>query len=238
MTKPSAVSDPVSTPPDQTLTLKSHGLWSDPARWRILQVLLIGLFMVLLDTSIVTNGLATLQRDLHASSAQVQFVLTSYTVAYGVLLITGGRLGDLYGRRRMFLLGLAGFTVTSALCGLAWSPLSLIVFRVVQGMTAALLFPQVSSFIQVLFPPAERPRAFGFQGAVIGLGIIAGPLLGGLLIDADLFGSLWRPIFLVNVPVGVMALLWASRVLPESKSGAARGRTYQEWPCSHSVWAS
>lgn len=195
----------------------------DPSRWRALAVLLSALFMVLLDTSIVTNGLATLQRDLSANSAQVQFMLTGYTVAYGVLLITGGRLGDLYGRRRMFLLGLAGFTVTSALCGLAWSSASLIVFRVAQGVTAALLFPQVTSFIQVLFPPAERPRAFGIQGAVIGLGIIAGPLLGGLLIDANLFSSLWRPIFLVNVPVGLFTLIWASRVLTESKSAAARG---------------
>ncbi|MGY2894919.1 MFS transporter [Deinococcus sp. UYEF24] len=195
----------------------------NPERWHILPVLLIGLFMVLLDTSIVTNGLATLQHDLKASSAQVQFVLTSYTVAYGVLLITGGRLGDLYGRRRMFLLGLAGFTFTSALCGLAWSPLSLTLFRVLQGVTAALLFPQVTSFIQVLFPPAERPRAFGFQGAIIGLGVIAGPLLGGLLIDANLFGSLWRPIFLVNVPIGIVLLWWGLRTLPESKSGTASG---------------
>jgi EmrB/QacA subfamily drug resistance transporter len=204
-------------------TVRSPDFELDPARWRALSVLLLALFMVLLDTSIVTNGLATLQRDLGASSAQVQFVLTGYAVAYGVLLITGGRLGDIYGRRRLFLLGLTGFTLTSALCGLAWSPVSLIVFRILQGLTAALLFPQVASIIQVLFPAAERPRAFGLQGAVIGLGVIAGPLLGGLLIDADLFGSLWRPIFLVNVPIGIVALLWASRVLGESKSSQARG---------------
>lgn len=195
----------------------------EPGRWRALAVLLLAAFMVLLDTSIVTNGLATLQRDLRASSSQVQFVLTGYSVAYGVLLITGGRLGDLYGRRRMFLLGLSSFILASALCGLAWSPGSLIAFRVVQGLAAALLFPQVTSFIQVLFPPSERPRAFGLQGATIGLGVIAGPLLGGLLIDANLFGSQWRPIFLVNVPVGILALLWASKVLRESKAGAGRG---------------
>lgn len=195
----------------------------DPTRWRTLPVLLLALFMVLLDTSIVTNGLATLQRDLSASSSEAQFVLTSYTVAYGVLLITGGRLGDLYGRRRLFLLGLLGFTVSSVLCGLAWSPLALIAFRIVQGLTAALLFPQVTSFIQVLFPPAERPRAFGLQGAIIGLGIVAGPLLGGFLIDANLFGAQWRPIFLVNIPIGIVALFWAARVLPESKAATARG---------------
>ncbi|OLV15540.1 MFS transporter [Deinococcus marmoris] len=207
--------------PTVHLPPEAHPL--DPARWRALAVLLLALFMVLLDTSIVTNGLATLQRDLGASSAQVQFVLTGYAVGYGVLLITGGRLGDLYGRRRLFLLGLAAFTLTSALCGLAWSPLTLIAFRVLQGLAAALLFPQVASFIQVLFPGPERARAFGLQGTIIGLGIIAGPLLGGLLIDANLFGSLWRPIFLVNVPIGLLALLWAARVLPESKSEQARG---------------
>ena len=223
MTRPPDVSDLSPSRLNQTPASALGMNTLNPARWRILPVLLVGLFMVLLDTSIVTNGLATLQRDLHASSAQVQFVLTSYTVAYGVLLITGGRLGDLYGRRRMFLLGLAGFTLTSALCGLAWSPLSLTLFRVLQGVTAALLFPQVTSFIQVLFPPSERPRAFGLQGAIIGLGVIAGPLLGGLLIDANLFGSLWRPIFLVNVPIGIAALLWASQVLHESKAETASG---------------
>jgi len=232
MTRP-----PVTSSSHQPPLLTAVSSQVTPDRWRILPVLLLGLFMVLLDTSIVTNGLATLQRDLHASSAQVQFVLTSYTVAYGVFLITGGRLGDLFGRRRLFLLGLAGFTLTSALCGLAWSPLSLIVFRIIQGATAALLFPQVASFIQVLFPLAERPRAFGLQGAMIGLGIIAGPLLGGLLIDADLFGSLWRPIFLVNVPVGAVALLWAFRLLPNRNPRRRAGWTCRAWRCSRSPWA-
>ena len=195
----------------------------DPGRWRALAVLLAASFMVLLDTSIVTNGLATIQRDLGATSAQVQFVLTAYTIAYGLLLITGGRLGDLWGRRRVFLAGLVAFTLTSALCGLAQSPEALIAFRALQGLGAGLLFPQVSSFIQVLFPLGERPRAFGLQGAIIGLGIVAGPLLGGLLIDADLFGSQWRSIFLVNVPIGLAALLLALRMVPESRSAGARG---------------
>ncbi len=191
-------------------------------RWRSLAVLLVGSFMVLLDTSIVTNGLATIQRDIHATSAQVQFVLTAYAIAFGMLLITGGRLGDRYGRKRMFVLGLLGFTLTSALCGLAWSPLALVIFRILQGMSAALLFPQVSSFIQVLFPLRERPRAFGIQGAIIGLSIVAGPLLGGVLIGANLFNAQWRPIFLINVPIGLLALVLASRVLPESTSKEAR----------------
>jgi EmrB/QacA subfamily drug resistance transporter len=193
-----------------------------PGRWRALAVLLVGSFMVLLDTSIVTNGLATIQRDLRASYAQVQFVLTAYALAFGMLLITGGRLGDRHGRKRVFVLGLAGFTATSALCGCAWSPLSLIVFRAFQGLSAAFLFPQVSSFIQVLFPLDERPRAFGIQGAIIGLGIVAGPVLGGVLIGLDLLGAQWRPIFLVNVPLGLLALVLAVRVVPESTAGQTR----------------
>jgi EmrB/QacA subfamily drug resistance transporter len=194
----------------------------DPSRWRSLAVILLASFMVLLDTSIVTNGLATIQKDLDATYAEVQFVLTAYTIAYGMMLITGGRLGDLYGRKRVFMLGLAGFTLTSALCGLAWSPFTLILFRVLQGLTAGIMFPQVSSIIQVIFPVSERPRAFGLQGAIVGLGIVTGPLLGGVLIDANLFGSSWRPIFLVNIPIGILALLLAARVLPESRSPAAR----------------
>ena len=193
------------------------------SRWRSLAVLLVGSFMVLLDTSIVTNGLATIQRDLHATYAQVQFVLTAYSIAFGMLLITGGRLGDRYGRKRMFVLGLLGFTLTSALCGLAWSPFALVIFRILQGVSAALLFPQVSSFIQVLFPLNERPRAFGIQGAIIGLSIVAGPLLGGILISANLFSTQWRPIFLLNVPIGLLALVLATQVLPKSASEDVRG---------------
>ena len=194
----------------------------DPTRWRTLAVILVASFMVLLDTSIVTNGLASIQRDLDATYAQVQFVLTAYTIAYGMMLITGGQLGDLYGRKRVFTIGLAGFTLTSALCGLAWSPTALIVFRVLQGLTAGIMFPQVSSIIQVLFPISERPRAFGLQGAIIGLGVVTGPLLGGVLIDAKLFGLVWQPIFLVNIPIGLIALVLAARVVPESKSDRAR----------------
>ena len=205
-----------------TATSMATPLTLVPGRWRALGVLLVGSFMVLLDTSIVTNGLATIQRDLGATYAQVQFVLTAYSIAFGMMLITGGRLGDRFGRKRLFVLGLLGFTLTSALCGLAWSPLALIVFRVFQGLSAALLLPQVSSFIQVLFPLHERPRAFGIQGAIIGLGIVAGPLLGGLLIGANLFGAQWRPIFLVNAPLGLLTLVLAARVLPESKADQAR----------------
>jgi EmrB/QacA subfamily drug resistance transporter len=212
----------MTTPTIAPTNIPANTVPLEPTRWRSLAVILMASFMVLLDTSIVTNGLATIQRDLKATYAGVQFVLTAYSIAYGMMLITGGRLGDLYGRKRVFILGLAGFTLTSALCGFAWSPLSLIVFRILQGLTAGVMFPQVSSFIQVLFPVSERPRAFGFQGAIIGLGVVTGPLLGGVLIDANLFNTLWRPIFLVNIPVGLIVLVLAARVLPESKSERAR----------------
>lgn len=193
----------------------------EPSRWQALAVILIAAFMVLLDTSIVTNAITKMQTDLDATYSQVQFVLTAYTVAYGMLLITGGRLGDLYGRKRVFILGLIGFVVTSTLCGLAPSALTLIIARILQGLSAAMVFPQISSFIQVLFPVNERPRAFGLQGAIIGLGIVTGPLLGGFLIDANLFGSSWRPIFLINIPIGILAWILAARILNESKSERA-----------------
>jgi MFS family permease len=186
-----------------------------PERWRALSVLLLAGFLVLLDTSIVVNGLSTIQRDLEASYAQVQLVLAGYSVAYGMLLITGGRLGDLYGRKRLFVLGLSGFILTSALSGLAPSAWALIAFRVLQGVSAGLMFPQISSLTQTMFSLEERPRAFGLQGAMVGLGIVAGPLIGGTLIGADLFGSSWRPIFLINVPLGLLTLWLATRLLPE-----------------------
>lgn len=195
---------------------------ADPRRWQALGVLLLAGFLTLLDTSIVVNALATVQRDLGASYAQIQLVLAGYSVAYGMLLITGGRLGDLYGRRRLFVWRLLGFVLTSALCGLASSAEILVVARVLQGLAAGLMFPQISSLTQVMFGLEERPRAFGLQGAMVGLGIVAGPLLGGTLIGADLFGSSWRPIFLINVPLGLLTLGLALRLLPESRSETAR----------------
>lgn len=193
-----------------------------PQRWRALGVLLLTGFLVLLDTSIVVNGLATVQRDLGASYAQVQLVLAGYSVAYGMLLIPGGRLGDLYGRRRLFALGLAGFVLASALCGLAPSADALTVFRILQGLSAGLMFPQISSLTQVMFGLSERPRAFGLQGAMVGLGIVAGPLLGGALIGADILGLSWRPIFLINVPLGLLGVWLAFRLLPESRAERTR----------------
>jgi EmrB/QacA subfamily drug resistance transporter len=194
---------------------------ADPRRWVALAVVLTAAFMQLVDISIVNVAIPSIQRDLDASYSQVQWVLAGYQLAFAVTLITGGRLGDIFGRRRLFLLGMAGFTLASALCGLAQSPGMLIGSRVVQGLAGALMFPQVFSVIQVTFPPRERGTAFGMVGATIGLATIMGPLVGGLLIQGDLLGLDWRPIFLVNVPVGLTAMALAVRYLPESRAPRA-----------------
>ncbi|MBA3948233.1 MAG: MFS transporter, partial [Herpetosiphonaceae bacterium] len=193
-----------------------------PLRWRALASVLLATFMVLLDTSIVNNAVPAIQANLGASTAQIQLMLDAYLLSYATLLITGGRLGDLIGRKRIFLLGVTGFALSSALCGLAPTPVALIGFRVLQGAMAALMVPQVSAIIQVSFPAAERGTAFGVLGAVVGLGTITGPLLGGVLIGANLWGLGWRPIFLINLPFGAVALLGAARLLHESRAANAR----------------
>jgi EmrB/QacA subfamily drug resistance transporter len=193
----------------------------DPRRWIALAVVLVAAFMQLVDISIVNVAIPSIQRDLDASYAQIQWVLAGYQLAFAVVLITGGRLGDIFGRKRTFMLGMAGFTLASALCGLAQSPGMLIASRVLQGVMGAIMFPQVLSIIQVSFPPRERAAAFGIFGATLGLATIAGPLVGGVLIQGNLLGLEWRPIFLVNVPIGVGALVAAAVLLRESKAPQA-----------------
>jgi EmrB/QacA subfamily drug resistance transporter len=194
---------------------------ADPRRWVALAVVLIAGFMQLVDISIVNVAIPSIQRDLDATYAQIQWVLAGYQLAFAVMLITGGRLGDIFGRKRLFMTGMAGFTLASALCGLAQSPGMLIGSRVLQGLMGAVMFPQILSVIQVTFPPRERGAAFGMFGATIGLATITGPLVGGLLIEGDLFGLGWRPIFLVNIPIGVVALALAARYLAESRAPRA-----------------
>jgi EmrB/QacA subfamily drug resistance transporter len=193
----------------------------DPRRWIALFVVLGAAFMVLLDISIVNVAIPSIQRELHASFGEVQLVLALYQLAYAVVLITGGRLGDIYGRKRLFMLGMGGFVLASLLCGVAQSPEMLIASRVLQGLMASLMYPQVLSFIQVLFPLSERPKAFAAFGATIGLATIMGPLLGGILVQLNIAGLDWRPIFLVNLPVGIAVLTAATFLLPESRSPTA-----------------
>ena len=180
----------------------------------LLALVLIGQFMALLDVAIVNVAAPTIGTDLHAGGSSLQLVISGYTISYAVLLITGARLGERWGFDRVFLAGLALFTVTSLACGLAPGAGVLIGFRLLQGVGSALMMPQVISLIQRTFVGPARVRALGAYTAVIATGMVAGQVLGGVLVTADLFGTGWRPAFLVNVPIGVVLLLIGSRVLP------------------------
>jgi len=196
----------------------SSGEDADPRRWLTLGILLLAAFMNLLDVSIVNIAVPSIQRNLGASYADIQWALAGYTLAYALVLITGGRLGDAFGRKRLFLIGVAGFTVMSALCGAAQSPGELIAFRVVQGAMGGIMIPQVLAVIQVMFPPAERIKALAGFGVTAGLGTVSGPLLGGLLIQGNLLGLDWRPIFLINVPVGIVTMAASVVLVRESRA--------------------
>jgi EmrB/QacA subfamily drug resistance transporter len=179
-------------------------------------------FLGCLDFFIVNVSIPAIQADLHARFGEIQLMIAGYGLTYAVCLITGGRLGDIYGRKRMFLLGMGGFTLASGLCGLATCPEMLIAARVLQGITGAVMFPQVLSIIQVSFPADERHIAFGIFGMIVGTGSFSGNVLGGLLVQGNLFGLGWRPIFLVNLPLGIIALAAAVRLVHESHSERAK----------------
>jgi EmrB/QacA subfamily drug resistance transporter len=191
---------------------------ADPRRWAALIVLLLAAFMSLLDVSIVNIAIPSIQRGLHATYADVQWALAGYTLAYAIVLITGGRLGDMFGRKRLFLAGVVGFTAMSALCGAAQGPGMLIACRVVQGAMGAIMIPQVLAVIQVSFPPGERIKALAGYGATAGLGTVSGPLIGGLLVTHNVLGLGWRTIFLINVPVGIVAVIAALLFVRESRA--------------------
>ncbi|MGW5862201.1 MFS transporter [Streptomyces sp. NPDC055239] len=174
--------------------------------------------MALLDAFIVNVAAPTIRAELGASGAGLQLVIAGYTITYAVLLITGARLGDRIGHRRVYLVGLAVFTVASLACGLSQGTGELIAFRLLQGAGSALLIPQVLSLIQRNFTGEARTKALGAYSAVLAVGAAAGQVLGGILVSADLFGTGWRPVFLVNVPVGVVLLIMARRVLPRDAS--------------------
>ena len=194
-------------------------------RWLVLAVILTAVFMQLLDTTITMVGVPSIQNSLHSSFGEIQLVVAGYMLAFACVLVTGGRLGDTYGRKRMFLLGMVGFTIASAACGAAPSAISLIAARVVQGMSSGLMFPQVLGIIQVSFAreqgtKAQRTKAIGCYGATIGLATILGPVTGGGLIDLNIAGIGWRSIFYVNVPIGVAALALGIALIPESRAAA------------------
>ncbi|MEV7625972.1 MFS transporter [Actinoplanes sp. NPDC089786] len=195
---------------------------TDRNRWKAMSVALVAGFMTLLDVSIVNVALPSIRADLDLSAGDLQWVLSGYALTFGLLLVPAGRFGDARGRRNVFIVGVALFTLSSAAAGLARSALFLVVARLIQGAAAGVVNPQVSGLIQQLFEPKERGKPFGLLGATIGVSTAVGPLLGGLLIA--LFGaeSGWRWIFYINVPIGIAAIVLAMRYLPGPAEAKAK----------------
>jgi EmrB/QacA subfamily drug resistance transporter len=187
-------------------------------RWRGLVVMLLAAFMDIVDTTVVLIAAPTIRADLGTSYAAIQWVVAAYALALGLVLVTGGRLGDILGRKRLFLAGVAVFTAASAACALAPGIGALIAARTVQGAAAGLMIPQILATVQVTFPHDERPKAYGAYGAMNGLGAAAAPIIGGLLVGNNLFGLAWRSVFWINVPIGLVALVAGAALVRESRS--------------------
>lgn len=186
-----------------------------------LAVVLIGVLLPMVDFFIVNVALPTIDADLHASQSMLELVVSGYATAYALLLVLGGRLGDSLGRKRLFMIGMAAFTVTSLACGLAPTALALVIGRIAQGASAALMVPQVLATIQAATTGERRTRALGRYGATGGLAAVLGQVLGGLLVSANIDATGWRPIFLVNVPIGLAGLALAWRYVPDTRHGNA-----------------
>src|SRR5262245_26964793 len=183
-------------------------------RWWVLAIVVAAQFMFGVDAFVVNVAIPTIALDLHTTPAQIESVIAIYLIAYATLVVSGGRLGDIYGTRTIFLAGVAGFTLTSLWCGLAQSGSELILARLAQGATAALMVPQVLATLHLLFSDEARSRAFAIYGVVLGLAGAAGFLLGGLLVTIDLAGVGWRSVFFVNVPFGLVIVAAALRIMP------------------------
>ncbi len=193
-------------------------------RWMVLAIVLVADVMDLLDATIANLAGPSIRADLGGGDSTLQWVLAAYTLAFAIGLVTSGRLGDLVGRREMFLIGMVGFTAASLACGLAPSAGLLIGARVAQGLFGATMIPQGLAMVKQAFPPRDLAKAFIPFGPVMGLAAAGGPIIAGILIDADLFGSGWRMVFLINLPVGVVATLLAFRYLPEMPAAPRRHR--------------
>jgi EmrB/QacA subfamily drug resistance transporter len=196
-------------------------------RWLAFGAVITAAVMDLLDSTIAQVAAPTIRRDLGGSYAVIEWVTAAYALGMAVGLLTGGRLGDIFGRRRVLLAGMAGFVLTSAACAAAQSAGELITARAVQGLAAAIMLPQVFGLIRDLFAAHEMGKAFGVYGPVMGLSAMLGPIVSGGLISANVFGTGWRMIFAVNVPVGLVALLVGARVLPAGITEAGRARRGQ-----------
>jgi EmrB/QacA subfamily drug resistance transporter len=200
-----------------TRTLPSSVRAPSNPSWSTLIVLMLGTFMFVLDFFIVNVALPSIQHGLGAGEGAIEWVVAGYTISTAVLLVTGGRLGDQFGRRRMFAVGMAIFVATSAACALAPDPAVLVVARVIQGVGAALMAPNILSILGVVYTGPARVRAISVYGMVMGLAATSGQIIGGILIRADVAGLGWRTIFWINVPIGAAALLAAPRLIPESR---------------------
>jgi EmrB/QacA subfamily drug resistance transporter len=193
---------------------------ADPRRWQALPVVLVATFMGLFDLFVVNVAAPHIEANLHSSATDLQLVVGGYAFTYAAFLITGGRLGDRSSYRALYIGGMALFTLASAACGVAQTPLELVVARLVQGAGAAVMLPQVLALITTLFPPAERHRALGWFGVAVGLGMVGGQVGGGALVQLNLFGWDWRTVFAVNVPIGIITIVLAARLLPTNRSTA------------------
>jgi EmrB/QacA subfamily drug resistance transporter len=207
-------------PPNRAQALLARARES---RWAPLPVVLTGTFMVVLDFFIVNVALPSIESNLHASRGSIEFVTAGYALTSAVFLILGGRLGDRLGRRRLFAAGMALFTLSSAACGLAPSPATLVAARLVQGVAGALLMPNILSIIGIAYTGEDRVKALSWYGMVMGLAAVSGQLIGGLLVQANIAGLGWRACFLINVPVGIAALALAPRLVAESRAPRSPG---------------
>jgi EmrB/QacA subfamily drug resistance transporter len=190
-------------------------------RWIAMFVLLMASFMNLIDVTIVNVALPSLQKGLGASESAIEWVVAGYILTFALGLLPFGRYGDIVGKRKMFLIGVSAFVAASAFCGLAANIEMLVVSRVIQGIAGAMMTPQVLAISQVIFPPKERAVAFSLFGLTAGLASVAGPVTGGFLIDANIFGLGWRPIFLINVPIGIAAVIAGRVLIPDIKGNPA-----------------
>jgi MFS family permease len=201
--------------PEQRSTV-AHGPWAG------LVMVLTGLFMISVDVAIVNVASPQIERGLGVSGGGLVFVVSGYTLAYAMLVITGARLGDDHGHRRLFMIGLTGFTSASLVCGLAPNALTLVVARVAQGSSGAMMAPQALSIIQTQLSATDRARAVPLYATVLAVGAVVGQIVGGALVSADLFSWTWRPVFLINVPIGIAVLIATPRLLPPSRGVAPR----------------
>lgn len=205
----------MTAPPSFALTPRQQNL--------ALMTLIVAVVLEIVDLTIINTALPAITTSLAASAEAVQWTVAGYALSFALLLMAGGRLGDAWGYRRVFLLGVAGFTLASVACGLAQTPEQLVLARLAQGASGAILSPQALALMQVLFTPLQRVSKLALFGLVGGLAAIAGPVLGGMLIELDLFGLGWRLIFLINLPVGLFALVSGWLFLPDRKSAQAGG---------------